>query len=279
MFVDTHCHVNFGAFKEDAGQVLARALDNDVWAINIGTQKDTSKKSVELAEQFEKGIYAAIGLHPVHLHGDIDEEYYVDGKKETFRVRQEAFDPEYYSGLAKSSKVVAVGEVGLDYYRREPEEIPAIAKVQLDNLKKHLDFADNFDLPLVIHCRDAHDDLKQFVADYKDQFKKLGGVVHCFSGDLKDAQYYWDHGLKVSFTGLITFSDAWDSFLKEAQLKNIMIETDSPYMTPVPNRGKRNEPMYVKAVAQKIAELKNMSVEEVARITTENAFEVFKKLG
>lgn len=278
MYIDTHCHVNFGAFKNDAQEVLQRSLDNSVWAINIGTQKDTSQRSVELAEQFEKGVYASIGLHPIHLHGDVDEEYFVEGKKETFRVRQEKFNPDYYAQLAKSKKVVAVGEVGLDYYRRSPEEIPEIRKVQLENLKQHLLFAAEHELPLVIHCREAHDDLKAFVAEHKDLFLKNRGVVHCFSGDLQDAEYYWQHGLKVSFTGLITFSDQWNDFLLKADLKNILIETDSPYMTPAPNRGKRNEPLYVKYVADHIAHLRGITVDEVAKQTFENSIEIFPGL-
>ncbi|MBI4117583.1 MAG: TatD family hydrolase [Parcubacteria group bacterium] len=279
MFFDTHTHVNFIAYKDDDEVVLKRAYQQGTWLVNVGTQKDTSKKSVELASRFEKGVYASIGLHPVHLDGDRYEEYFADGKKSEFKVRRERFDYDYYANLAKHPRVVAVGEVGLDYYKRKKSEIFELRNTQIENLLEHLKLALEFDLPLIIHCRDAHSDLKRFVADHRKEMQKVGAVVHCFTAKEDDAKYYISCGMRISFTGLITFCHDWDDIIEKTDIAHILSETDAPYLTPVPHRGKRNEPSFVKYVVARIAEIKRMDAEEVEKRLFENALSFFKKIS
>jgi len=270
---DSHCHVGFQAYKEDAAEVIQRAFDNDVWMITVGSQIDSSRSAVEIASQYEKGLYAAIGLHPTHTiaHG------YNDTQELGFQPRQEFFDATIYQELLDSSdKIVAIGETGLDYYRLPENEADEMKKMQYEAFMAQAEFAAKNKLPLIIHSRDAHDDQYNAIRDAE---KKWGsdkkGVVHCFTGTYEEAMQYIEIGWYISFTGIAVFSDEVGEVAKRLPLESILIETDAPYLSPPPFRGKRNEPLYVKYVAEDIARRKGVSVDNVAAVTFQNTCDLF----
>ncbi len=273
IFFDTHAHLNFKTFAQDADEVIKRALNNKVWMINIGVEYQTSKRALDYANKYEHGVWAAVGLHPIHIYQiqAQDEDY-------DFVTRGEELNIGLYEKLASFEKVVAIGEIGLDYYHLPKDNQIEAKEKQKQVFLAQLTLARRLNLPAIIHCREAHSDmlalLKQFRRDNRELFqglKKPWGVMHCFTGDEDLAWQYFSLGLLVSFTGFITFSNQWDELLRKLPLDKFMIETDSPFMTPVPHRGKRNEPLYVKYVAQKIAEVKKVSLETIAQATTKNA--------
>lgn len=276
--IDTHCHVHFRAYKDDVDEVVKRALQAGVGMITVGTQSSTSKAGVELAEKYD-GVWTTIGLHPNHLHAqEFVDENELDPTLHTVKTRAEHFDPEYYRELAKHPKVVAVGEFGLDYYRVPPGvDVEAMKRDQADAVRAQLQFASEIGKPVVIHCRDAHADQAQMI---REEIARGGlarrGVIHCFTGTAQEAAVYRELGFLISITGIVTFGKSVMDMVREVPLEQMMIETDSPYLAPAPNRGKRNEPSYVIEVAKKIAELKGVSVDEVARVTTENAVRLFR---
>ncbi len=271
MYIDTHCHLNFKDFKDDYREVAKRALSNQIEMIVVGSEIKTSARSVSLSKEFEQGIYSAIGLHPIHLQDILIKNDNENGKYE-FRSKKEEYREDDYLDLIKSGgkKIVAIGEIGLDYYHIEGDsekKVDEVKKLQQDVFYKQLELAQKVNLPVIIHCREAHDDLFAILKDFysRNSFKKEWGVIHCFSGNLDQAKKYWDLGLLTSFTGLITFVKQWDSLIEQAPLEKIMIETDSPYLSPTPFRGQRNEPLYVKEVAKRIAEIKKMDISIVKK--------------
>jgi TatD DNase family protein len=281
MFIDTHAHVNFADFKEDADSVIRRALDNDIWMILVGSEYKTSNRALTYSNKYEKGVYAAVGLHPIHL-----EEMYVENDNDegdySFNTRGEEFNYESYEKLAKFQKVVAIGEIGLDYYHLNPaKDVRAIKQKQRQVFVEQLLLARRLGLPAIIHCRQAHDDMLDILQDFKKNYPELApsdrpwAVMHCFSGDEDLAWKYFNLGLIISFTGLITFSRQWEDLIRRVPLEKIMTETDSPYMTPEPYRGQRNEPLLVQYVTNKIAEIKGMKLDRVADITFNNARRFF----
>jgi len=277
MFIDTHAHVNFSAFKYDADEVIRRSLDNEIWMILVGTEYKTSKRALDYANKYERGVFATVGLHPIHL-----QSISAKGEDYEFQSRAEDFNYEVYERLAKSNKTVAIGEIGLDYYHIDKTRNAAPVKErQKEIFIEQFKLARELDLPVIIHCRQAHDDMLAMLKALKKQYRdilskdKPWGVMHCYSGDEDLAWQYFNLGLIISFTGLITFSVLWDDLIRRVPLEKIMIETDCPYMTPEPYRGQRNEPILVKYVAERIAEIKNLSIEKVADITTKNAREFF----
>jgi len=282
MLIDTHAHINFAAFKEDADEAIRRALDNDTWMILVGSEFKTSNRALNFANRYEKGVYAAIGLHPIHLQEGLVESADEDNGEYSFKPQAEEFDYGSYEKLAKFQKVIAIGEIGLDYYHLDPTKDMAAAKrKQQEVFAAQLLLARNLELPVIIHCRQAHDDLLAMLQDFKKEYGHLlpatkpWGVVHCFSGDEDLAWQYFNLGLLISFTGLITFSRKWDDLIRKTPLERMMIETDSPYMTPEPYRGQRNEPLLVQYVAARIAEIKGVKIEKVAEITTATARNLF----
>jgi len=273
MLIDTHAHVNFKAFQADDDEVIRRSLAADTWMILVGSEVKTSKRALEYANKYEKGVYAAVGLHPMHTR-----EQKVEGEDYNFITREEEFSYDVYEKLAQFKKVVAVGEIGLDYYHLDyATDLAALKRKQKQIFTRQLELAKNLKLPVIIHCRQAHDDmleiLKAFKKDHKDSLPKdkAWGVMHCFSGDEELAWQYFKLGLNISFTGLITFSAQWDDLIRRLPNDKFMVETDCPYMTPEPFRGRRNEPLFVKKVAERIAEIKNLSLEKISEITTNNA--------
>jgi TatD DNase family protein len=271
MLIDTHAHLNFAAFKDDFTETIKRSIDSDTWMINVGSQLSTSQEAVEIASQYEKGVYAAIGLHPIHLETQVRKEI-IDEKEEfEFTSREEKFNPENYRKMAGNQKVVAIGETGLDYFHDKNNK-----EKQKEVFRQQIKLAVELDLPIIVHCREANGDVIEILKEAKKIYKeKLRGVVHCFSGDLSEAKEYIALDFLLGFNGIITFTRDYDKVLLEIGLEHAVVETDCPYLTPPPHRGKRNEPAYVKHVAEKIANLKGISVKEVAQKTTENAKKLF----
>ena len=253
MLIDTHAHLDFKEFDKDCDKVIKRAFENDVEKIiNIGCNLDRSQASIDLAHKYEN-IFASIGVHP---H---------DGKKNSIdEISEKLFE------MAQEKKVVAIGEIGLDYYRLEKENDKDIQKKVF---RTQLDIAKEFDLPVILHCRDAYEDMIDIIK--KDNFKR--GVSHCFLGSKEIAKRYLELGFYISFTGVITFKNAGEviDVVREIPLERILVETDAPFLAPEPHRGKRNEPAYVKYVAEKIATIKEIGYDQVAKVTTKNAEELF----
>lgn len=269
---DSHSHVSFRAYKDDADDVIKRFLDSGVWTMTVGTQKDTSKQAIELAEQYD-GVWASVGLHPTHAvaHG------FNDDQELDFKPREEVFDPVYYQSLVDASdKVKAVGECGLDYYRLPKESEEEMKEQQYRAFMAQAEFAANNNLPLIIHCRDAYQDQRKALDEAMQKWGKLTGVMHCFTGTLEEAKLFTEIGFYISFSGIATFAKEVEKVAKAIPLEQMLIETDAPYLTPPPHRGKRNEPLYVQFIAEHIANVKGVSTEEVAKATFDNAVSLFK---
>ncbi len=274
-YIDIHSHTNFKAFDEDRSEVIKRALENDTWVINVGTQIDTSRKAVEMTHEYPEGVYAIIGLHPIHTGASYHDVKELGEEGKAFTSRGEVFDMDAYRELLKDPKVVGIGECGLDYYRCTPE---TIAK-QKEAFIKQIELANEFNKPLMLHIRNnpENTELNAYADSLKilKQHAKVKGDVHFFAGGVEIAKAFVDFGFTISFTGVLTFTHDYDEVVKAIPLDMIMSETDSPYITPVPDRGKRNEPVYVKEVVKKIAEIKGLSEEEVAQKLIQNAKRVF----
>ena len=273
-YIDIHSHVNFSAFEADRDAVMDRAREAETIVINVGTQIDTSRKAVEMTRVYEN-CYAIIGLHPIHTgasHHDAKE--LGEGGKE-FVSRGEIFDKKAYGELLKDPKVLGIGECGLDYYRCDDESI----EKQKTAFIAQIEIANEFNKPMMLHIRNNPEDkTKNAYFDALDLLKKYAkvrGDVHFFAGGLEEAKAFLDFGFTLSFTGVITFTSDYDEVLKYVPLDMIMTETDSPYVTPVPHRGKRNEPSYVREVVKKIAEVKGLPEPEVAEAILRNAKRVF----
>lgn len=246
MLIDTHAHLNFRAFEDDFNEVVERSLAENVWLINVGSKYLTSKKAVEIAEKYEKGIYAAIGLHPIHA--------------------EEGFEKEKYRELAKSEKVIAIGEIGLDYYR----DYELFKKEQKRVFSEQLKLAKELNLPVIFHCRKAHDDLLEILRN-----SQIQGVIHCFSGRWNQAKEYLDMGFYLGINGIIYKLDL-KNVIEKAPLDRILIETDCPYLVPPQAGAERNEPVFVKYIAQDVAKIKKLDFQEVADATAKNAKKLFK---
>ena len=280
-YIDIHCHINFKAYKDDGEEVIRRALDNYTWLINVGSQDTTSLRAIEIAHKYPEGVYACIGLHPIHLEESFHDEEETGGP--AFKSRAEIFDKERYLEMARDPKVVAIGECGLDYYHTSSESIEKQKEVFI----KQIEVANEVGKPMMIHIRNNYENLiNNAYTDAIEILKKhskTGGVVHCFEGDLIDAEGFLSIGFYLSFTGLITYKPKknkrncdYEGIIGEIPLDKILTDTDSPYLAPVPHRGERNEPVYVNQIVRKIAEIKNLSEEEVAKMLIENAKKLFR---
>lgn len=286
MLIDTHCHVHFNAYKDDMDDVIRASLSAGVQMVTIGTQKDTSANGIKLAEKYE-GVWATVGLHPSHIFTGYHDEGEVQ-----FKSRNETFDPAYYGELLKHPKVVAVGEMGLDYhYEYENVSLGEMKAKEAAAFEAGAQLAIAADLPVVIHCRDAHDDQIALIEKIWGAYQEgqpPRGVIHCFTGTKHDAERYLALGFYLAFGGSITYPPR-KSDVKEGKelltdvvawvpLDKIVVETDAPYLTPVPHRGERNTPTNVKLVAEKVAALKGIAFNDVAEATTANAQRLFRKM-
>ncbi len=268
--IDTHAHVNFNAYKDDADEVLKRSLTEGVFVVNVGSQYSTSERAVRMAEKHKIGVWAAVGLHPIY----IKENQSVESEKRNEKHYREEFDHKKYLELAKNPKVAAIGEMGLDYFHiREEMATEKIKKKQKEVFLAGIGLANETQKPMIIHCREAYGDLLEILKNNPIEKK---GVIHCFVGGLKTAWEFIGLGYKIGLNGIITYSASYDRLIREIDLKDIVLETDCPYLSPFPRKGERNEPFYVKLVAEKIALLKLMPKDVVADITVENAKKIFK---
>lgn len=253
MLIDTHTHLDDARYDDDRETMITRAREAGVEAlITIGCDLATSQAAVQLADR-HSFVYASIGVHP-HEVKHIDDGWYGEFRR-----------------LAHNRKVVAYGEIGLDYhYNHSPP------KEQRERFHEQIQLARELKLPVIIHTREAQDDTISILREEKAS--EIGGVFHCFSGDAWLAQDALDLGFYLSFSGILTFQNA--TMLREiarnTPLDRLLIETDCPYLTPVPYRGKRNEPAYVSQIAKQLASLHNMSLDEVAGRTNDNAKKLFK---
>src|SRR6202142_3814064 len=265
-YFDAHTHVNFVAYNDDREATILRARDAEVGMNVVGTQLDTSKAAVALAEKYEH-VWATIGLHPVHTAKSYhDTKELGEGGKE-FTSRGEIFDMAAYEALGANPRVIAVGECGLDYYRTEENT----KKIQKEAFVQQIELANKLNKPLMLHIRNAYDDALEILKAHA----KVKGDVHFFAGDWSVAKQVLGFGFTLSFTGVLTFTHDYDEVVKNTPLNMLLSETDAPYITPVPFRGKRNEPVYVVEVVKKIAEIKNLSAEEVRQQILLNSKRVF----
>lgn len=252
-YIDIHSHLNFPDYDADREAVMARMAETETGTIVVGTDFDSSKRAVELAEEHEN-IWACIGVHPV-------DDPKVD------------FDTAKFAELVQSKKVVAIGECGLDFFRVDRE---ADFERQKKLFVEQINFAIVHKKPLMIHARAAYEELLEILEPLKREHgNALRGDVHFFAGDLKIAKRFWDIGFSTSFTGVITFAREYDEVIKRAPLEMLLSETDSPFVTPAPHRGKKNEPSYVSEVVKKIAEIRGEDVEMVQIALLNNAFKLF----
>jgi TatD DNase family protein len=252
MFIDAHTHLHFKDYDRDRDAVVQRAVDAKVnQIISLGIDYSSSLQTITISEKYPR-IFAAVGIHPSEAHL---------AKRE---------DCQNIKSLAeKESKVVAIGEIGLDFYwdTSHPDE-------QYSTFRQMLRLAGDLNLPVIIHNRRAHREMEWFFQE--EAIYELRGVMHCFSGDIEDARFYLDMGLHISYTGNITYPDFRNlNVVKFIPLDRLLLETDCPYMTPEPHRKKRNEPAYVVNVGGKLASLHQKPVEEIARITSDNAKRLF----
>jgi len=252
MLTDTHTHLNAEQFDEDRTEAIKRAQEAGVTRIvNIGINREYIPSSIALAEQYDF-IYTTVGWHPVDA------------------IDMMPGDLEWLEELSKHEKVVAIGEIGLDYHwDKSPKD------VQQRVFREQIRLARKVGLPIVIHNRDAHHDVLQILTEEKAA--EVGGIMHCFSGSWETAKQCIDMNFHISFGGPVTFKNAKQpkEVLAQVPLDRLLLETDSPYLTPHPYRGKRNETAYVRLVAETAAEIRGMSLEEIAEVTTANAIRLF----
>ncbi len=251
---DSHCHLQLPQFNVDQAAVLLRMQEREVGGIVVGTDIDTSMAGLELAKQHDF-LWASVGLHPN------------DNKKEHFDIAK-------YEKLAGERHVVAIGECGLDYFRSGSTDEEKIVQKQHFILQIKLSL--KVKKPLIIHCRNAHDDMLEILGSYKKEYNTLQAVIHFFTGSADLAQKYLDLGFFLSFPGPITYTNMYDASIRITPLDKILSETDSPFAAPVPFRGKRNEPIYVEEVVKKMAAIKHMSVEELSHQIVLNSQRIFK---
>ena len=252
MLFDSHAHIDDEQFDADREQVIQRALENGVTGmINVGCSMLSSARSVALAGQYQS-IYAAVGIHPHDAEGALETDY------------------QQLATWSQQDKIVAIGEIGLDYYRDlSPRDVQRAVFI------RQIDVARQMNMPLIIHDRDAHGDILDII---KTEAKGLTGVLHCFSGSLEMAKEVIKLGFYISVAGPVTFKNAakLPGIVASVPLERLLIETDSPYLTPHPYRGKRNEPAYVRIVAEQVASLRGIELSVLAEATSNNVKQLFK---
>ena len=257
MLIDSHAHLEMPEFKRDLEAVIQRAKESGVeYIFTVGTEKKDWSRALEIANS-HPSIYAILGVHP-HNAKEIDDHTYPTLKE-----------------LCQNGKVKAYGEIGLDFFRNlSPRDI------QLKRFREQIGLAKELRFPIVVHDREAHQETMEILRSEKAE--ECGGIIHCFSGDYEMAKVCIDMGFYISVPGSVTFKNSEDlrEIVKRIPLESLLVETDAPFLTPEPFRGKRNEPSYVRYTAQKVAEIKKVSFDKVAEATTENAMRVYRmKVG
>jgi len=273
--IDIHSHLNFAAFDADRDAVAKRAIEGGTAFITVGTQLDTSRAAVALAERYPEGAYAIVGLHPIHTSASFHDEKESgggdlpgrDGHVKEFASRGETFDLDAYRELLKHPKVVGIGECGLDYYRLSEDSRARQKEAFLGQIA----LAEEFKKPLMLHVREAYGDALDIIKDHPT----VKGNAHFFAGTLAEAQRFLDLGFTLSFTGVITFAKQYEELVRFTPLDMIQAETDCPFVAPVPHRGKRNEPAYVSEVVAAIARIKGLKLEEAEEALLANVRRLF----
>lgn len=259
-FIDTHCHIYYEPFDEDRDTMINRAIENGVNHFFLPNVDSASIEGMyQLCKLYPNNCFAMMGLHPCEV-----KEHYL---QELSWVEQYLFN---HNSSYSFNKFYAVGEIGLDYYW-DKSTIPQ----QKDAFIKQIQWAKQLNLPIAVHARDSLDDILQVIEQEQDG--DLTGVLHCFTGNKEQAEKAISLGFYLGIGGVVTYKNAGlDEVVADIDMKHLVLETDAPYLTPVPYRGKRNECAYIKIIAEKIASIKNISLEEVAQITTHNAYQLFK---
>ncbi len=256
--VDTHTHIEGSEYDADRGEVIARSLEAGIKVIvNAAFDMESSIAAAKLANENEP-VYACMGFHPCDSAGYNEET-------------EAALEKLYFDNGGKDGKIRAIGEIGLDYHYDDTDK-----EKQHEVLEAQVKLAHKLKLPIVIHSRDADQDCYDLLEKF-DAYKN-GLIMHCFSGSADMAERYVKKGVLLGIGGVLTFKNARKlvEVTERIPLENLVFETDAPYLTPMPFRGKRNEPSYIQYVAEKLAEIKGVSVEEVARITTKNALKFYR---
>ncbi len=251
-YIDTHAHLNFPDYDKDRDVLIKKTLQGGVFVINVGTDFKESSRVIEIARNYDEGVYASVGLHPLYLE-------------------KEDFCYEKYRELARSDKVVAIGETGLDYkYIRGREESRGekTRVVQKNLFQEHIELAKELDLPIIVHSRMAHQDTIEVLRENNTR-----GVIHCFSGSKSDAKEYVDMGFYLGINGII-FKMNLEKVIKEIPLEKILLETDCPFLSPIEGE-KKNEPLFIKYIAKEVARIKGVDTEDIVKITTDNANNLF----
>lgn len=258
-YIDVHAHINFPDYDADREDVILRAKEAGVYIINVGTNLETSKAIVELAEKHE-GIYAIVGLHPTEVSSE------------------NRFNAKEFEALVAHPKTVGVGECGIDVYRlTETDDIKEHLRMQEEDFREQIRLAVAYDKPIMIHARESYGKILEILKDCFSVYgSKLRGNAHFFAGSTEEAQAFLDLGFTLSFTGVITFAKQYEDLVRFVPLERMLSETDCPFVSPVPFRGKRNEPSHVVEVVKKIAEIKGLDVDTVKKALINNAFSAFR---
>ena len=279
-YLDAHGHVQFLNYDVDREEVVSRAKSTGVKMITVGTQASTSLAAIRLSEQYPEGMWATVGFHPGHL---VLAEHWHHDKSEQEHAEQEEFAPEKLKELAKHPKVVAIGECGLDYHRFQRDPVSGggfrinhdkeVKARQAEAFIAQIEIARGLGKPLMIHCRDAFRDLIAILKEHGKDLKP--GMVHFFTGTVEDAKELLNLGYYFNFGGVVTFTRDYDEQIKLIGPDRILSETDAPYVSPEPFRGKRNEPAYVVYTVGKLAEILGLGEEEMKNKIWENARRIF----
>ena len=252
IITDTHTHLYSEAFDEDRKEAIQKAIDNNVQRFFIpAIDSETTQSMYDLEKAFPENVFLMMGLHPTHVKDNYEDELK--------HVEEELNRRKFY----------AVGEIGIDLYWDK-----STLDIQKQAFKKQIQMAKDRGLPIVIHCRDAFDEIFEVLEEEKDN--KLFGIFHCFTGTYEQAKKALSYNMKLGIGGVATFKNGGiDKFLNQIPLEQIVLETDAPYLAPKPYRGKRNDPVYILKVAEKLSELYDLPIERVAEVTTKNSKEVF----
>lgn len=297
MYIDTHCHLNFKKFGFDCNQVIENALSEEIWMIIVGTNYATSKRAVELAASYNKGVFASVGIHPIHV-----TKQFVSEEGDSFQTSGENFSEKLFKELTYTSydqgyvhrdftdhpkccgKVVAVGETGLDYAYLQKDNADFVINKQKQVFKDHIKLADDLQLPLIIHARGSDNEPNAVYDDLIDILHKeriaypsgMRGVIHAFYGTIEQARHFTSMGFLIGIGGHLILKKGMKEVVRQIPLEKIVLETDSPYLNPrTSSENERNMPQNIPLISKVLAELKSVSIYEISQITTHNALELF----